>query len=315
MSTAETVRVKIPRRDGAPPYEGVVVLLRDAEGAEGAGECAVLGARGGGWSAAEEVAREIAELDLRARREGVRVADLLGGVRRTRVECTALVTAARPPDVVAEVERSAADGFRAFKLKSANAGGAVDGERLGGARWAAGSGARLRVDFNGGLDERRAAAVLPTLEHFGLELVEQPVAAAVPPEAWLRLRTATHTPLAADESLGARDAACRLAAEGFVLAIKLATAGGPAVARSLAAAATGPLTIGSGMESSLGIAAALHLACALPVEPLASGLATAGRLEGDLASGLASGPVMELPGGPGLGVEVDRAALQRYRVA
>jgi L-alanine-DL-glutamate epimerase-like enolase superfamily enzyme len=313
MTQAETIPVSIPRRDGEPPYRGIVVRLRDGDGVTGAGEAAVLGEREGGIEAASRVAREIAELDLRARRAGVRLADLLGGVRRASVECTALVIDPRAGPAAHEVERRAAEGFRAFKLKSANAGGAVDGERLGGARWAAGHGARLRLDFNGALSEGRAVSMLPTLELFSLELVEQPLAAGTPVDGWTRVQAATGMPLAADESLADHALACALARAGFVLALKLVTAGGPRAVLGLAAAATGRVTIGSGMESSLGLAAALHVACALAAEPLACGLATLDRLDGDLAGGLEVGPVLRLPPGPGLGVELDEAALARYR--
>lgn len=306
---AELVAVRIPRTDGAPPYEGLVAILEE-DGLTGVGEAAVIAGR---RAAAEACAREIAGLDLAARRAGVRVVDLLGGARREAVECSALVTDRRPAAVARDVDRRMEAGFRAFKLKSADAGGELDIERLGAARRATGGSARLRVDFNGALSPGRAVAVLATLEQFGLELVEQPI----PPgsaESWLALQAATALPLAADESLGDPETACHLARAGAALALKLATVGGPRAALALAAAATGRLTVGSGMESSIGLAAGLHVACALPAAPLACGLATLDRLEGDLGSGLATGPELELPAGPGLGVELDRAALERYRV-
>lgn len=315
MTAIERIPIQIPRRDGAAPYRGTVVILRDADGVVGVGEAAVIDARQAGWDAAAVVAQEIAELDLQGRRQGVPMAALLGGVRRQAIECTALITEPRPAALALEVERQSSEGFRAFKLKSANTGGAIDGERVGGARWAAGAGARLRLDFNGSLPFERAVSVLPTLEHFGLELVEQPIAPGEPVAAWDRLRAVTHTPLAADESLGQRDAACALATTGVALAIKLATVGGLRAALALAQAATGPVTVGSGMESSIGLTAALHVACALPVEPLACGLATLHRLDGDLAiAPVAPGPELRLPAGPGLGVEIDYAALARYRL-
>jgi len=57
------------------------------------------------------------------------------------------------------------------------------------------------------------------------------------------------------------------------------------------------------------------VACALPREPRACGLATASLLEVDPGVGLGPpGPLMSLPDSPGLGVELDRDALRRYRV-
>lgn len=316
MSPAwEVARVRIGRTDGEPAYEGVVAIAREG-GREGVGEAAVIPGRPGAGEAAEAAAREIAELDLAARHAGVRLADLLageGGTPRDSVECTALVTEPRPADVAREVEALAAAGFAAFKLKSVDGGGELDVARVGAARWAAGAGARLRIDFNGRLGMARALAVLPTLERLSLELIEQPLAAGEPVAAWERLRAVGPAPLFADESLADPAAACALARAGIGMAIKLTTAGGPRGALRLAGAAPWA-TVGSGMESSIGLAAALHVACALPAAPLACGLATRGRLEGDLASGLEVGPWARLPAGPGLGVELDPAALARYRV-
>lgn len=257
-----------------------------------------------------EAAVAMARLDLEARERGVPLAELLGGVRRRRIACTALVEDARPHAVAESVERLRGEGFGTFKLKAANAGGELDLERLGAARWAAGPAAALRLDLNC----RRAANALSTLNHLHLELVEQPLPADAPAAEWAALAAAGGVTLAADESLADRDLACRLARQGTGLAIKLARVGGPAAALELASAATGPVTIGSAYETGIGIAAALHVACALPREPLACGLATRRLLEADVVAGFPEGPVLELPEGPGLGVELDWAAVERYRV-
>jgi O-succinylbenzoate synthase len=106
-----------------------------------------------------------------------------------------------------------------------------------------------------------------------------------------------------------------MAEAGVGLAIKLATVGGLLAACRLAARARGPLTVGSSLETGIGLAAALHLACALEREPLACGLAT-GRLHDDqLAPGLElEGRRLRLASRPGLGVSLDRRALELYRV-
>jgi L-alanine-DL-glutamate epimerase-like enolase superfamily enzyme len=99
------------------------------------------------------------------------------------------------------------------------------------------------------------------------------------------------------------------------LALKLATVGGPRAALELAAHACGRVTIGSSFETSIGIAAALHAACALRDEPMACGLATGRLLGGDVACGLErDGPWLWLPNSPGLGVELDDRALAAYRL-
>lgn len=292
----ETIPIRIPMtRDRR--YEAVVAIAH-GDGVTGLGE-----------APAAEAALAMARLDLEARERGVPLAGLLGGVRRRRIACTALIEDPRPAAVAEAVERLRAEGFTAFKLKAANGGGQVDLERLGAARWAAGPAADLRLDLNG----RRAANALSTLGHLCLELVEQPLPADAAPEEWLRLAGASGVVLAADESLADRDLACRLARQGTALAIKLARVGGPAASLALAEAATGPVTIGSAYDTGIGIAAALHVACALAREPLACGLATRRLLEADLVNGLPEAPVLELPDAPGLGIELDPEALERYR--
>jgi L-alanine-DL-glutamate epimerase-like enolase superfamily enzyme len=322
----EVVPVCIPMEGG--DHEAAIVI-QHGDGLVGLGEAPVIPERGGSLaqlvselrgerparSAAARVALETARLDLLAQRQGRPLAALLGGVRRQELECSALVQATRPDLVARGVERSAGAGFRAFKLKAVAAGGMLDQERLGAARWAAGPGARLRLDFNGRLGDREAAVRLAGLAPFRLELAEQPLPADAPAAAWKLLQSGAGALLAADESLGSPRLARELAAAGIALALKLATVGGPLAAFQLAAGANGSVTVGSSFETSIGLAAALHLACALPREPLACGLATGRLLDDDLATGLSwRGPFLRLPEQPGLGVTVDPLALEIYRL-
>jgi L-alanine-DL-glutamate epimerase-like enolase superfamily enzyme len=321
----EVIPVAIPMAGGRT-YQAVLLVVRSG-GLIGLGEAPALAARGGSLeslvaelrsgrpgSAAARAAWDSAHLDLDARKQGISAAALLGGVQRPGAHCTALVEEARPDAVAAAVDRLAAEGFTGFKLKAANGGGPLDLERLGAARWAGGARARLRLDFNAGLSRAQAERALPSLGHLHLELFEQPLPVAAPAADWQALAAASGAVLAADESLADSTLACSLAAQGTGLAIKLATVGGPRAALALAAAATGPVTFGSSYESAIGIAAALHVACALGRDPLACGLATRRGLESDLATGLPEQPFLRLPGGPGLGVELDLEAVARYRL-
>jgi muconate cycloisomerase len=322
----EVVPVRIPMEGGN--HEAVIVI-QHGDDAIGLGEAPVVAGRGDSLPAlvaellgqtpprspAARFALETARLDLRARLEGKPMVALLGSQRRRTVECSALVTATRPDLVAREVERGGAAGFTAFKLKAANGGGILDQERLGAARWAAGPAARLRLDFNGRLGAAEATARLPSLAPFRLELAEQPLPADAPIGAWRALQAAAGTPLAADESLGRPSLARELAEAGLTLALKLATVGGLFAACELAGRASAPLTVGSSFETGIGLAAALHLACALPAEPLACGLATGWLLDDDLATGLTRrGAHLQLPDQPGLGVTLDRRALELYRL-
>jgi L-Ala-D/L-Glu epimerase len=302
-------------------YECALLVLRE-DGLYGLGEAPALRARG---ASLEVLCRELeagrpchpaarsawasAELDLAARRKGVQAVELLGGARRRSVPCNALVGAASPAATGREVEAARSAGYGTVKLKAA--GLPLDYERLGASRWAAGGSGRLRLDCNGA-DYRPA---LRTLEALGLELIEQPLPAGATPALWQATQSGTALMLAADESLADPALAAAVARTGIALACKLATVGGPRAALELAAQATGPVLLSSSYETSVGIAAALATACALPRDPLACGLATRRLLEADIAHGLgAEGPELGLPAGPGLGVELDERAVARYRV-
>jgi muconate cycloisomerase len=287
----------VPDRGGS--LESLVAELRDqAPPRTPAARCAV----------------ETARLDLRGQREGRPVAAILG-IRRRAVECCTLVTAVAPNLMAREVEARAAAGFTNFKLKAAAGGGALDQERLGAARWAAGPTASLRLDFNGRVSAHEAALRLSSLAPFRLQLAEQPLPAEAPRESWLSLLRDGGTPLAADESLASPDMAAWLAQAGVTCAVKLATVGGPQAVCQLAARARGRITVGSSFETAIGIAAALHVACALPEDPLPCGIDTGRLLDDDVAFGaIFQGAVLRLPDRPGLGVTLDRRALDLYRV-
>jgi L-alanine-DL-glutamate epimerase-like enolase superfamily enzyme len=331
-ATWEAVPIRIPFRERGPGrgpagfYEAVIVTL-DEDGLRGLGEAPAVAGRGdslaslleqlrGGdpVSPAARCAAETARCDLDARRRGVPLAELLGGRRRDSVECSALVTEVHPAGVVREAERGAESGFTTFKLK-AGAAPSLDLERLGAARWVAGRGGRLRLDFNGRLAAHEVEARLASLQRFGIELFEQPLPAGAGVADWRRLAGGTSVALAADESLADPRRGEELAGAGVTLALKLATVGGPRAALELAAHARGPVTIGSSFETSIGIAAALQVACALHDEPMSCGLATGDLLGGDVAGGLElAGPRLRLPDAPGLGVDLDQPALDAYRI-
>jgi muconate cycloisomerase len=68
-------------------------------------------------------------------------------------------------------------------------------------------------------------------------------------------------------------------------------------------------------ESSIGSAAALHLACAVPKADWGVSLSHLYLAEDVVKRPLPlAGGFVTLPDGPGLGVEVDEAAIQRFRV-
>lgn len=264
---------------------------------------------------------ETALWDARGKLAGVPIAQLMGRRPRRCVEVNALVV---DPEIEAarHAAREAANaGFRAMKLKVGMAR-SVEEEcaRVAAVRGAIGPDVALRLDANGAWDVATALRTLRAVAGYDIEYVEQPV----PPddlEAMRRVRELAGVRVAADESVTDVGAARRLLDAGAadVLVIKPLVVGGIGAALDIArlGAERGvAVTVTTTFDSGAGIAVALHVAALLPEGSPACGLATAHLLESDLLTAplMVRGGVMGLPAAPGLGVELDRAALARYAV-
>jgi o-succinylbenzoate synthase len=220
---------------------------------------------------------------------------------RDTVPVNALVDGPFDPGAVA--------GFPAVKVKVGRTDPRADLDLVAAVRDEVGPTVALRVDANGAWDVETAEAMIRRLAPYGLELVEQPVAAL---DDLARIRRRVDVPVAADEcvrSVGdARCLAALHAADAVVL--KVQPLGGVRTALQVAEAAGVPALVTSMRETSIGIAAGLALAAALPELPYACGLAA--RMPG--------GDVVREPLVPVDGqmrvrrVEPDPALLGRYEV-
>ena len=274
----------------------------------------------GAGAAALRCALDVAELDLQARRRGLAVAALLTEQHRASVAANAVISDGPPEQALAQVREAWEAGFRTFKLKVAAKPPDDDVGRVQAIREALPD-ARLRLDANGGWDERTAAATLARLAACDIELVEQPVPAGAD-DALARIHRESSTRIAADEGVSSVENGRALLAAGAVgaLVLKPMRLGGlrPAFGLAREAAAAGvPSVVTTTFDAGIGVAAALHLAAAVPsVEALpdpAHGLATADHLEADI---VVEPPrpregVLALPDRPGLGVELDMMRLGR----
>ena len=147
----------------------------------------------------------------------------------------------------------------------------------------AGAPGRVRVDANGGWDVDQALHAVRLLDRAagGLEYVEQPCASV---EELATVRRRSDVPVAADESIRRADDPCRVrdldAADIAVL--KVAPLGGVRACLQLADRLGLPVVVSSALESSVGLAAGVAFAAALPELPFACGLGTAALFEHDL---------------------------------
>jgi len=100
------------------------------------------------------------------------------------------------------------------------------------------------------------------------------------------VRRRIDVPLAADESVRTAEDPLRVAGLGAadLVVLKVQPLGGVAAALAVAEASGLPVVVSSAVETSVGIAAGLALAAALPELPYACGLATVSLLEGDVVA-------------------------------
>jgi o-succinylbenzoate synthase len=179
-----------------------------------------------------------------------------------------------------------AGGCTTAKVKVAEAGQepGEDEARLEAVRDALGPGGLIRVDANGGWDVDGAVVAIRRLERAagGLEYVEQPCATV---EELAAVRRAVEVPVAADESIRRAEDPYRVrdleAADVAVL--KVQPLGGVRACLRIAEDIGLPVVVSSAVESSVGIAAGVALAAALPELPHACGLATVQLLADDVA--------------------------------
>ena len=246
-------------------------------------------------NASAKTAISAALYDLVGRRHGLPLYRWLG-LDLARVPPTSFtIGIAEPEEMRRKVEEASA--YPILKIKMGFAGDVEVLERI-----RAMTDKPIRVDANEGWTRSEALARLPALEDLGVELLEQPVPAA-DRDGLALVSGATAIPVVADES-------CRTTADlagllGVVDAVnvKLAKTGsiGEAVRLMTAARALHfGVFLGCMVESSLGIAAAAHLA------PLADWVDLDGHLllSDDPFEGLRleDGRVLPDPDAPGLGV-------------
>ena len=179
----------------------------------------------------------------------------------------------------------ASSGCRTAKVKVAEPGQqpGEDEARVEAVRDALGPDGLIRVDANGGWSVEQAVRRIAVLERAagGLEYVEQPVASV---EDLALVRRRVSVPIAADESI-------RRAADPYrvrdleaadIAVLKVQPLGGVRACLRIAEDIGLPVVVSSAVETSVGIAAGVALAAALPELPYACGLATLALVDGDV---------------------------------
>ncbi len=284
-----------------------------------------------GFPVAALSAVDIALWDLKGIALGQPAAKLLGGAFRTQL--TAYATGLyrhdvpdHPAALAAEARGYVADGFGVMKLK-VGFGVEEDARNARAVREAIGPERRLAVDANHAYDAMTAIRLGRLIEPLGIAWFEEPV----PPEdleGYLQVKRALRMPISGGEAeysrFGFRDLVARRCVD--ILQPDICACGGFTEAARIAALANtwGVTVYPHVWGSAVGLHASMQWAASLPPNPFAL---IPGELWFELdrtanpfREGLAAEPlkragaIIEVPQRPGLGLEVDRATLERHAV-
>ena len=289
------------------------------------------GGRGMATSALSGI--DIALWDIMGKSCGKPIHKLIGGAYRTEV--TAYATGLYFIDMdrlieeaVEEANEFVGNGFVAIKMKIGLGSPKLDIERVAAVRKAIGDDVRLMVDANHCFTVPQAIRIGRELEKLNVEWFEEPIS----PEdidGYVEVTRSLDMAVAGGENeftrWGFRDLVVRKAMD--IIQPDVCAAGGISECRKIAtlASAHGVECIPHAWGSAIGLAATLHFLAALPDQPPSfrpmPPLLELEQCENPFRDLLSVDPILQkdgkvqIPTGAGLGIEINRSVLDRYRVA
>ena len=263
---------------------------------------------------------DIALWDLAGKAAGVPVSRLLYGCGRTELPVYASsIFWDAPPAMAAIAEALAGQGFDAMKVKVGQ-GVERDVECLTVIRQAVGPGIHLTVDANGAYGVSDAIRLARGMERLDVRWFEEPVPAD-DLAGYAALAARTDIPVAAGEAEFSVCGVKELLSHGVrVIQPDVGRAGGITESRRIVAVAEAfhvPYAPHTGASSAVSAAASLQLAAAAPSFLVYEHMVGENPLGRVLLSEPLTEPkngVIPVPQGPGLGISLDRRALEKYRV-
>jgi muconate cycloisomerase len=277
-----------------------------------------------------KAAVEFAAYDLAGKQLGVPVHVLLGGRARTRVPVTHSIGLIPVEEAEKEAAQVAAEGIHTIKIKIGS-DPKRDIETVRVVRNAAGPDMDICVDANEGYKTPgEAVVVLREMEKYRLKYAEQPCMGI---ERIAEVARAIDTPVMADESAWNAHDAFQIAEQRVIDIVSIYTTkpGGLYKAMEVAAvcrAAGIVCNVNGSIETGVGNLANVQLAAAAPAVTLSCVVPVStpaeyqkGQIGGiyykdDLIRApmkLVDGAI-EVPAGPGMGIAVDEAKIEKYRV-
>ena len=267
-----------------------------------------------------KAAIEMACIDLTARALGVPVHTYLGGAVKDTLLFNAWIGILPPDKAAAETTAWQKRGFRSAKIK---VGGNIeaDRDRIKAVREAVGPEFKLRIDANEGYDADASIKLARMVAPFDLQLFEQPVPADDIAGMVRVRRESAGIPIMADESVLDHASLIRIIQAGAadIVKVKVMKQGGMFnTRRMIATAEAAGIRCVLGHGFGLGINTMAEIMLAATSRNVIDGLECVGPLKTsddivmhklDLGSGS-----LALPAGPGLGVTLDQAKLDRYLI-
>jgi galactonate dehydratase len=207
--------------------------------------------------------------DIKGKRLGVPVYELLGGAVRDKMRVYAWIGGDRPAELIAMAQERIEQGYNAVKMNASGDMEWIDSlakvqeavERLGALREAVGSKLEIGIDFHGRVHKGMAKVLARALDEFRPAFYEEPV---LPEnnEALLEIARHTSVPIATGERMFTRWAFKQLLATGGVDIIQpdLSHTGGIFEGRKIAAMAEaydvavaphcplGPITLAASLQ-------------------------------------------------------------------
>jgi muconate cycloisomerase len=266
-----------------------------------------------------KAACDLALMDLVGRHLQVSMTELLGGATRDSVLTMCLLGNPSVAQDVAEAKLRRREGYKFYKLKVGVKRVEEEIEAAFAVRKAIGAEPILCADANMGMTMEHALKYVRGVADAGLAFLEQPFRDN-DLAGTLALARVSSIPLCADESAHSLETIIDWQRAGAIAGVNLKTIKLGGTAATLRAAIVSD-TLGLAIdlaskiaESSIGTAGLIHLGYTIPnldwgMNPTSHYLA-ADVVRSPLAPTQGS---CERPTGPGLGVDVDERAIQRYR--
>ncbi len=263
---------------------------------------------------------QTALLDIQAQRLGIPVSELLGGRLRNSLPVLWVLASGDTDKDIAEARKMIElKRHNVFKLKIGSRPLEQDVEHVLAIKKALGPEISIRVDVNRAWSELKAIKGIQMLQDGGVDLIEQPCAIHHL-EAMQRLTRRFDIAIMADESLTGPQSAYQLAKAhaASVFAVKIAQSGGLIEAcevAKIAHLAGIDLYGGTMLEGPVGTIASAHAFSTF--NDLAAGTELFGPLL--LTEQILKSPLqydnfaLQIPSGPGLGIELDEDKIDNLR--